>query len=158
MPSPVTVSPARVPARLSQKMSLNRTGLLKVGLPFGRLACRSALFWAVDRPAGAGRPLLVTAVAVVRFFMTVLLTKRTFGVSSSATPPPSWVETLFTIMLSLTFMGKLPAMMNRMPPPSSLARLAWIRFLVISTAPLPGESVLASAGSWPAIMMPPPSS
>ncbi len=44
-------------------------------------------------------PLLVTAVAVVRFFMTVLLKNRTLGVSFRPTPPPSWVETLLTMML-----------------------------------------------------------
>ena len=63
------------------------------------MAWSSALFWPVDRPAGAGWPSLVTAVAVVTFFMTVLLSNRTLGASSMAMPPPSWVDTLLTIML-----------------------------------------------------------
>ena len=53
----------------------------------------------MERPAGAGMPVLVTAVAVVRFFITVLLKNRTFGASFKRTPPPSWVETLFTMKL-----------------------------------------------------------
>ena len=48
-------------------------GLLKSGEPPGRVACNWALFCPVERPAGAGGPLLVMAVAVVMFFMTVLL-------------------------------------------------------------------------------------
>ena len=42
-----------------------------------------------DRPAGAGNPLLVTAVAVVMFFMMVLLKARTSGASFIEMPPPS---------------------------------------------------------------------
>ena len=124
---PVTVVPARVPARLSQKMLLNSTGLLNVGEPAGRVACSWSLFADVESPAGAGWPLEVTAVAVVRFFMIVLLTTRTFGASLRPMPPPSWVETLLTIMLLYdVHRSELPAIRNRMPPPSSLARLAWI--------------------------------
>jgi len=44
-----------------------------VGAPGGSVACNMALFLEVERPAGAGSPLLVSAVAVVRFFMIVLL-------------------------------------------------------------------------------------
>src|SRR6478672_10052421 len=100
---PVTVVPARVPARLSQKMLLNRAGRLKQGAfepvpqpatPPGRVACSWELFSDVDSPAGAGSPFEVTAVAVVRFFMIVLFTTRTLGASSRPIAPPSWVETL----------------------------------------------------------------
>jgi len=98
-PSPVTVAPARVPARLSQKTLLKRTGSLKVGAPAGSVACSATLFCEVESPAGAGRPLLVTAVAVVRFFMMVLLKIRTSGASLRPMPPPSCVETLFTMRL-----------------------------------------------------------
>ena len=72
-PMPVTEFPARVPARLSHRMLLNSRGLLNSGEPAGRVACRRSLFAPVARPAGAGWPLLVTAVAVVTFFMIVLL-------------------------------------------------------------------------------------
>ena len=72
-PMPVTVPPARVPARLSQKTLLKSRGLLKTGDPAGSVACRGSLFSDVESPAGAGTPVLVTAVAVVRFFITVLL-------------------------------------------------------------------------------------
>ncbi len=120
-------------------------------------------------PAGAGCPLLVTAVAVVTFFMIVLLKRRTFGASSSAMPPPSCVDTLFTIMLLNTFwahgcilvtdgLQSVADIRNRMPPPSSLARLAWTTLSWMETAPEPGERIEGSVGSWPAIMMPPPSS
>lgn len=71
-PRPVTVRPARVPARLSQKMLSNNSGLLKVGDPVGRVAWSWSLLPAVESPAGAGVPSDVTAVAVVRFFITVL--------------------------------------------------------------------------------------
>ena len=61
-PRPVTVVPARVPARLSQKMLLNSTGLLKVGEPArAGVACSWSLFSEVDSPPGAGSPLDVTA-------------------------------------------------------------------------------------------------
>ena len=96
---PVTFVPARVPARLSQKMLLNRVGLLNVGALAGRVACSWTLLAEVESPAGAGCPFDVTAVAVVRFFMIVLFTTRTLGASLSPMPPPSCVETLFTIML-----------------------------------------------------------
>ncbi len=99
-PMPVTVVPARVPARLSQKMLLNSSGLLKFGEPAGSVAWSWSLLAEVDRPAGAGSPLEVTAVAVVRFFMIVLLKTRTLGASLMPMPPPSWVDTLLTIMLS----------------------------------------------------------
>ena len=72
-PMPVTEPRTRVPARLSQKMLLNRIGLLNSGEPRGRVAWSCTLFAPVDRPAGAGVPSLVTAVAVVTFFMIVLL-------------------------------------------------------------------------------------
>ena len=65
---------------------------------------------------------------------------------------------LSTIMLLTTFIGKLPAMRNRMPPPSSFARFASTRLPVMSTEPLPGESAAVFGGSSPATMMPPPSS
>ena len=51
--------------------------------------CSASLFVAVDNPAGAGRPSLVTAVAVVRLPTTVLSTRLTKAESSSAMPPPS---------------------------------------------------------------------
>ena len=62
-----------MPARLSQKMLLNSSGLLNDGEPPGSDPWSSVLFWPVESPAGAGWPLLVTAVAVVTFFMIVLL-------------------------------------------------------------------------------------
>ena len=80
-------------------MLLNSSGLLKVGEPAGSVVCSGVLFMPVDNPAGAGCPFDVTAVAVVTFFITVLLKNRTFGASSMATPPPSWVDTLLAIML-----------------------------------------------------------
>ena len=67
----------------------------------GRLEQRAVGAPPRRRPGPA--PLLVTAVAVVMFFMTVLLKNRTFGASSIAMPPPSWVEMLLTIMLLVTF-------------------------------------------------------
>ena len=148
---------ACVPARLSQKMLLNSVGLLKVG-ERGQGGLERALFAPVERPAGAGWPLLVTAVAVVMFFTIVLLTIRTFGASSMAIPPPSCVETLFAIMLFVTFIGKLPAIRNRRPPPSSLARFAWMRFRRMSPRRSPATARSGSVGSSPAIMIPPPSS
>ena len=72
-PMPVTVAPACVPARLSQKMLLNSSGLLNSGEPTGSPAWRRVLLAPVDSPAGAGWPSLVAAVAVVTFFMIVLL-------------------------------------------------------------------------------------
>ena len=81
---------------MSQKMLLNISGLLNTGSSGRNDACIKALFRLVPRPAGAGCPLLVIAVAVVKFFMTVLLKKRTSGASFSETPPPSCVDTLFT--------------------------------------------------------------
>ena len=50
-------------------------------------------------PAGAASPSLVTAVAVVRFWATVLSTMLTNAASSRAMPPPSWAETLLTTVL-----------------------------------------------------------
>ena len=88
-----------MPARLSQKMLLNSSGLLNSGDPAGSVVCSSELFAEVDKPAGAGEPLLVIAVAVVRFFMIVLLNTRTLGASLMPMPPPSCVDTLFTMML-----------------------------------------------------------
>jgi hypothetical protein len=125
---PETYWPFQVPARLSQKTLLNIFGSLQAGEPAGRVACNWSLLGAVDSPAGAALPLLVAAVAVVTFFMTVLFTSRTFVESSSAMPPPSWVEMLSTTMLLTIEIGTLPACSNRMPPPSSFARLSWIRF------------------------------
>ena len=61
-------------------------------------------------------------------------------------------------MLLETFIGKLPAIRNRIPPPSSLAMLAWTRFSWMETGPEPGERIEGSVGSWPAIMIAPPSS
>ena len=43
-----------VPARLSEKMLLNSSGLLNAGEPTGSVACSWALLPAVDNPAGAG--------------------------------------------------------------------------------------------------------
>ena len=131
-----------------------------------RRACSGALFRAVDRPAGAASPSLVTAVAVVRFFATVLFTMLTKAESSSAMPPPSWAETLFAIVLSeiVIVPGFVREMCDplvcssRMPPPSSLARLVWMMFASIVTGPEPSDRFAGSAGSSPAIMMPPPSS
>src|SRR5690349_11526670 len=82
--------PSKVPARLSQKTSLSRVGLLHVVF-FNvaiRLAMRSrrpncalsaSLLTAVDSPAGAGCPSLVTAVAVVTLLAIVLLTTLVNG-------------------------------------------------------------------------------
>ena len=86
-------------------MLLNSNGLLKDGEPVGSVTCSWSLFADVDRPAGAGVPSEVTAVAVVRFFMIVLLKTRTLGASLIPMPPPSWVDTLLTIMLFETFIG-----------------------------------------------------
>src|SRR4051794_11366296 len=61
-PMPTTRSPFQLPARLFQNTLLNNLGELKRGADVGRVACNCALFSAVDRPAGAGRPVLVTAV------------------------------------------------------------------------------------------------
>ena len=105
-------------------MLLNSSGSLKVGDSAGSVACNWALLSEVDRPAGAGEPLLVTAVAVVRFFMIVLLKTRTAGASLMLMPPPSWADTLFTTTLLKTFIGKSPAIRNRTPPPSSFDTLA----------------------------------
>ena len=66
---------------------------------FPRRACSGSLFAAVESPAGAASPLLVTAVAVVMFFVTVLPTMFTKAESSRAMPPPSWAETLLAMML-----------------------------------------------------------
>jgi hypothetical protein len=112
----------------------------------------------VDRPAGAAWPVLVTAVAVVTFFITVLLTIRTLVASSRARPPPSCVEMLSVIRLLTMPIGKFPACSNRIPPPSSLARLSWMRFSCTLTGPEPAEGWLRFAFSSPAIMIPPPSS
>src|SRR5215468_2322075 len=95
-PIPLTYRPFQLPARLFQKMLLNSFGSLHFGAFAGRVACNWSLLAAVDSPAGAGLPLLVAAVAVVRLPITVLLTTRTSTESSSARPPPSWVEMLFT--------------------------------------------------------------
>ncbi len=121
---------------------------------------------AVERPAGAGWPVLVTAVAVVRFFAIVLFTTSTKTASSSAMPPPSCAETLFTMVLSAIRirscwdgeMCEPLVISSRMPPPSSLARLAATTLCSIDTGPLPSESWLGSAGSSPPTRMPPPSS
>ncbi len=72
-PMPVTVVPARLPARLSHRMLLNSSGLLKAGAPAGSVAWSCSLFCEVETPAGAGVPFDVTAVAVVMLFMIVLL-------------------------------------------------------------------------------------
>ena len=130
MPMPVTVPPARVPARLSQKMLLNSTGSLNDGRRTGQGRLQLVAVRRVERPAAAGWPLEVTAVAVVRFFMMVLFETRTLGASLRLMPAPSWVETLLTIMLLSTFIASVPpeppAIRNRMPPPSSLEMFAWI--------------------------------
>ena len=142
---PATVPATRVPARLSHRMSLNIVGGVNSAAP--PRVCSSELFCPVETPAGAGCPLLVTAVAVVMFLTMVSLTIRTSDVSSIAIPPPSWVEMLLAMMLFTTFIGAVPAIRNRIPPPSSLARLAWMTLLVISTAPEPGERIEGSVGS-----------
>ena len=89
----------RNPARLSQKMLLKSKGSLHTGDPAGRVACKRALFREEERPAGAAEPSEVIAVAVVTFFMIVLLNTRTRGASFIEMPPPSWVETFPMIML-----------------------------------------------------------
>src|SRR5665647_987218 len=169
-------TPLKLPARLSQNTSFNSVGLLnsvlaRVDEPLNRvvllnLACSGSLLAPVDRPAGAGWPLLVTAVAVVMFRATVLLTMFTKAASSRASPPPSWAETLLaTVLLVMVIISGLARLMwlplvcsNRRPPPSSLARLAWITLASIVTGPEPSDSCVGSAGSSPAIMTPPPSS
>ena len=60
---PETMLPSQLPARLSQKILLNSSGLLNSGEPAGSVACSWSLLLVVDSPAGAGRPLLVAAVA-----------------------------------------------------------------------------------------------
>ncbi len=129
-------------------------------------ASRGALSSAVDSPAAAGVPSLVTAVAVVRFLTTVLLTMLTKAASSRAMPPPSCAETLLAMVLLVMAMvsGELAVMWvpevcrSRMPPPSSLARLAWIRLASMLTGPVPSDSWVVVAGSSPATMIAPPSS
>jgi hypothetical protein len=135
-------------------------------LVFRSLACSASLFVAVDRPAGAGVPSLVTAVAVVRFFATVVFTMSTNAASSSAMPPPSWAETLFAIvsLVMLMVCGLLRetceplVCSSRMPPPSSLARLAWMTLLSMVTGPEPSERLFGLLGYSPATMTAPPSS
>ena len=139
-------------------MSLAITGSEHVGLSPGSVLWNGSLLCAVEMPAGAGAPLLVTAVAVVMFFAMVSLTMVTCDVSSIEMPPPSCEDTLLLIMLFSTVIGKLPACRNRRPPPSSLAALTETKLSVIVTGPAPAEGCVGSAGSWPAIMMPPPSS
>src|SRR5665647_1020800 len=126
-------TPLKLPARLSQNTSFSSVGLLN-RVVLLNLACSGSLLAPVDRPAGAGWPLLVTAVAVVMFRATVLLTMFTKTASSRASPPPSWAETLLaTVLLVMVIISGLARLMwlplvcsNRRPPPSSLARLAWI--------------------------------
>ena len=126
-----------------------------------RRACSRALFAPVDTPAGADRPSLVIAVAVVMFLTMVLLTMRTSGVSSMAMPPPSCVATLLAMMLLLHGhpmdwrVGKPPAIRNRMPPPSSFDRLAMISFVVDRHLAGTGAECRRTVGSSPATMMPP---
>src|SRR6185295_15531873 len=98
-PIPPIVTPFQAPDRLSQKMLLNRSGSLYRAWLAGRVAWSNALLAVSDRPDGAGRPLLVAAVAVVRLFITVLLKNRTSVESSTATPPPSSADTLLTMKL-----------------------------------------------------------
>ena len=165
MPMPVTPLLVQVPARLSAKMLLNSSGFenFSAPRPYNWISrnCIRALLAPVDKPAGAGRPLLVIAVAVVTLRTMVLLTMRTFGASSIAMPPPSCVETLLAMMLSLTsnraFSGP-PAMRKRMPPPSSFERLAWITLWSMVTEPAPWLRNTLFGGSSPPIMIAPPSS
>ena len=134
--------------------------------PLRSRACSGSLLAAVESPAGAASPLLVTAVAVVRFFVTVLSTMLTNAASSRAMPPPSWAETLLAMVLLVIEM--VPGVdretceplvcRSRMPPPSSLARFAWMTLPSMVTGPVPGESWSGSAGSSPATITAPPSS
>ncbi len=123
-------------------------------------------FSAVESPAGAGVPSEVMAVAVVMFFITVLPATVTSVASSIAIPPPSWVEMLLTIWLFVMRIGSTPAIRSRTPPPSSFEMFDWMTLASIVTAPEPCVRPAATgrfgkffgAGSWPAIMTPPPSS
>src|SRR5665647_1583113 len=90
-------------------MSFSKVGLLNVvaasvaeplnNVVLRNLACNGSLLAPVERPAGAGLPSLVTAVAVVMFLATVLFTMFTKAASSRASPPPSWAETLLLMVL-----------------------------------------------------------
>src|SRR5665647_1060404 len=96
----------------------------------GSDAWNGALLCAVEIPAGAAVPLLVTAVAVVMFLAMVSLMMVTCDVSSREMPPPSWEDTLLVMTLLSTRIGKFPACRKRMPPPSSLAAFTATMFPV----------------------------
>src|SRR3979490_2524670 len=112
-PIPATPFGVQEPARVSHRMSFVIVGLLNVGQlveSFGigangayrgslRMAFMPRLFPPVEMPAAAGQPLLVRAVAVVRFLAIVLLMMFTTAASSIEMPPPPWAEVLFVIML-----------------------------------------------------------
>src|SRR5580704_8499820 len=84
-----------------------------------RKFCSWLLYPMVETPAGAGSPLLVSAVAVVTLLAIVSLTSRTSGALSIDTPPPSWLDTLSVIVLFDTTNGHGPASRKRTPAPSS---------------------------------------
>src|SRR4051794_12308748 len=94
-----------------------------------------AEFSAIDRPAGAGVPSEVIAVAVVMFFITVLPATVTSVASSIAMPPPSCVEMLLTIWLLVIRIGSGPSIRSRTPPPSSFERFDGMTWASIVTAP-----------------------
>ena len=131
-----------------------------------RCCCSGALLPAVDRPAGAGVPSLVTAVAVVRLRATVLCTTSTNTASSRAMPPPSCADTLFTTVLLLIVIRPRLALVvrsplacrTRIPPPSSLAMLEEITLWSMETGPVPCVRPVGVLGSSPATITPPPSS
>src|ERR1700694_3705679 len=148
------------PARLSEKMSFSISGLLNDGqvgeagfgpalVPvdiqpgtwFAYLLWSTdispALFVPLEMPAGAGAPLLVVAVAVVRLPLKVLFRMFTTGASFIEMAPPSWAEMLLVNMLLVIVIGDSPDVplgagvarplpvvpMIRIPPPSSWAML-----------------------------------
>ena len=92
--------------------------------------------------------------------MIVLLTTRTFGASLRLMPPPSWVDTLLTTMLLNTFIGRAAAAGHQEPDAATVV-VGHVGLDLVGVdvhRPGPGDSVVGSAGSWPAIMTPPPSS
>ena len=64
-----------MPARLFQKALLKSTGSLNTGARRLSVSWSGMLLRELDRPAGAGWPLLVRAVAVVAVSLGEILTK-----------------------------------------------------------------------------------
>ena len=161
-PMPVTVVPARVPARLSQRMLLNRSGSLNVGDPPGRVACSWALLpevetsgrcrLAVGRDRGGRRQVLHDRVVDDPHVRRVV----------EAMPPPSWVETLLAMTLLSTFIWSVPPAPGHQEPDAAAVVVGEVGLDLVGVdvdrTASPATARRGSAGSSPAIMMPPPSS